>query len=1140
MFALLNFGLLSAQDLGNLKTKVIIVDKDSIQLDSLSIIPGSVIISGSNKKLSSDMYSISYDEALIFFDFNKLKISDSLKVTITYRTASINFSKTYFHKKSELLANDLNRKEINRYRPDEFETNFFNYSGLNKSGSISRGITTGNNQDASVNSEFNLQLSGNISPEISISANISDNNIPVQADGTSQHLREFDNIYIELKSKKSILKVGDFEAQSDEGYFMKYTKQLKGLGFETNFETTKKTKIRSSINTAVSKGKFVRQDVAVSEGNQGPYKLSGNNNELYIIILSNSEKIWFNGELLSRGSDKDYTIDYNTGELLFTTKRSITKDSRIIAEFEYSELNFASFAINSNTVIQKKGSEFFLTVYSEHDAKNQSIREDLSDEAKELLRETGDDLSNAFIENAVQLDTFTNDEVLYKIKDTLINSTVYTGIYEQSSDPSVAIFRLGFTYVGENSGNYIRSQNSLNGFVYKWVEPIEGLPQGSWEPVRYLSSPKKKQMVNIGGVQEFKTRSKLHYEFALSNQDNNLFSEKDDGDNYGYALKIGYDHSLLKTDSSKQFLLLGSEFKYIDKRFSPIEQFRETEFIRNWNLNDFLSNQNESFLTVFAHYFKRNVSNIYAESNILNRSNNYLGNRNSIDLNFKIKHYKISANLDYLSSKDTSLSTEFFQYRANAERLFSRMSLGIFDTGEKNVFIGKTNNTITDKSFRFNEWGIYLKTAIDIKRSFHIIYKEREDHLPYSEGLHYVSHAREFTLSGKPLNSKKHRLHTDFSYRNLHIPDTSKIDNISEESIAGSIQYNLTILNGALQSSSFAEHLGGNEPVRDYTYIQVLDGQGYFTWQDFNGNNVKEVNEFVKANFTDEADYIRISLPTNMYEKVYNQKFNQSLVLIPRRLWPDSKGLKGIISLFSNRFSFNMNRKFDRSQKIFSPTISDEGLIALTNIIRNDFQFHLKQTKTKINFIQTKNSTKQLLTNGIDTRTGNQQGIQIRQSIFTFVFFNAYQYGTKLFESEFFTQNNFEIDYLQNISELKYIINMKNDASINFTYKNKNSLSGEESMDSFSGGLEYNANTGKGGQFSIQSNFVNIHFSGEGNTSVSYEILEGLEDGNNYLWSFFWNKQLSSYLQLEVQYSGRKAGENRVIHTGGLNLRAVF
>jgi hypothetical protein len=44
----------------------------------------------------------------------------------------------------------------------------------------------------------------------------------------------------------------------------------------------------------------------------------------------------------------------------------------------------------------------------------------------------------------------------------------------------------------------------------------------------------------------------------------------------------------------------------------------------------------------------------------------------------------------------------------------------------------------------------------------------------------------------------------------------------------------------------------------------------------------------------------------------------------------------------------------------------------------------------------------------------------------------------------------------------------------------------------------------------------------------------------NQIWSIGYQRLVSKNLQLSIQYSGRKSEEQRVIHTGGMELRALF
>jgi hypothetical protein len=69
---------------------------------------------------------------------------------------------------------------------------------------------------------------------------------------------------------------------------------------------------------------------------------------------------------------------------------------------------------------------------------------------------------------------------------------------------------------------------------------------------------------------------------------------------------------------------------------------------------------------------------------------------------------------------------------------------------------------------------------------------------------------------------------------------------------------------------------------------------------------------------------------------------------------------------------------------------------------------------------------------------------------------------------------------------------------------------------------------------------VVILFEGNANSAVSYEMMEGLKAGKNYVWSLNYQRLLSKNLQLSIQYSGRKSGESKTIHTGGMEIRALF
>ena len=82
-----------------------------------------------------------------------------------------------------------------------------------------------------------------------------------------------------------------------------------------------------------------------------------------------------------------------------------------------------------------------------------------------------------------------------------------------------------------------------------------------------------------------------------------------------------------------------------------------------------------------------------------------------------------------------------------------------------------------------------------------------------------------------------------------------------ENTVIGRVEYNLKLLKGALSFSTFYEIGSGLEQRRDFIYLKVNDGQGIYTWIDYNQDGVQDLNEFEIAQFVDQASYIRVFTP---------------------------------------------------------------------------------------------------------------------------------------------------------------------------------------------------------------------------------------------------------------------------------------
>ncbi|MBI3194439.1 MAG: hypothetical protein HYZ34_08250, partial [Ignavibacteriae bacterium] len=160
-----------------------------IQLSRQFIIQGSeVILLDSLRLIRGKDYHL--DER---FGLMKLKIRDSsyqtkpFRVTVFYKALPFSFRQKYQHR--ELVreidsANKVHSVAKKIKNPFAFD-DVIGKSKLQKSGSVVRGLTIGSNRDLSLNSGFRLQMAGNLTDDIEVIAALTDENSPIQPEGTT-------------------------------------------------------------------------------------------------------------------------------------------------------------------------------------------------------------------------------------------------------------------------------------------------------------------------------------------------------------------------------------------------------------------------------------------------------------------------------------------------------------------------------------------------------------------------------------------------------------------------------------------------------------------------------------------------------------------------------------------------------------------------------------------------------------------------------------------------------------------------------------------------------------------------------------------------------------------------------------------
>jgi len=1123
------------QELGNLKSKWIYPSNDTIILDSLSIIPGTATF---------------YPPPTQFY-FNPIKGilfwnngSDIDSTWVVYRTFPDNLQKSIFHKNIALINPAYEYDNIDnsfKYTYDNDQEELISLSGLQKSGNLSRGILMGNNRNLSVNSNLNLQLAGRISDDIEILASITDNNIPIQPDGNTQQIQDFDKIYIQLFNNNFKLIAGDYEMKSPNSYFTKYFKKNLGLSFQTGFEPGNGSEIGFSSAVAMSKGKFARNEIIGEESLQGPYPLKGNANESFIIILSGTERVYIDGILLERGSDRDYVIDYNTSQITFTPNFLITKDKRITVEFQYSDKNYFRSLLQVGGSYKSKKIEGFINFYSEQDSKNQEQQQILSDSDKELLFNIGNDLDKAVVP-AIDSTGYDPARVMYALVDSLGYDTVFV----VSSDPDVAVYQLRFSAVSSGIADYVQGEFTANGRTFVWIAPdtVNGLitHKGSFAPVRKLVTPKTQQILSAGAKYSPGKTIDIVGEVALTRFDPNTFSSVDNSENQSWAGKLSAKKSF---EINQNFNLdVFGGYEYVNERFKPIERFRSIEFTRDWNLTQIDDSLSQQWWETGLSMYKTGIYRLGYSYRNFNVKDDYKGGKQMMNLSLSPKNLRVDYFGSYLNTETKFESTTFYRHKAEAKVLLKPFSIGVNNELEDNQ-----REFADSLSYKFNDWKIFIESPEESVNKWKVYGGKRIDKKPLRGDFITASDALNAGGEFNYLKSLVHRFNLTLNYRKVVITDSLNSGSLPpEDNLLGRVEYILKLAKGAINWSAFYQFGSGLDQKREYFYQEVNQGLGIYEWIDLNGDDVKDLNEFFISSNPALANYVRIFTPNNNFVKVLNAQLSQNLALNPGAVWQNKGGLRSVLARFSTQtfYSIDKTTQADQPAKAYNPffnPVLDSTLLSYRNTFRNTVFINRSYAKISAEYTYQNNRLKNLLLNGFQTDGKVSHFVNLRWNITkTYTVVLGGDFGNDFSASDFISDGNYRIFFQKFLPEFRYQPNQYFRISLigDITLKQNDDDELNQNAQITGLGLESRFNMPSKGSLFANVKFSNIDYNGPENTPSQVRMLETLRPGLNLTWSASWQQNLNKFLQLSFNYNGRKSELTDAVHVGGVEVRAFF
>ena len=1121
LLLLLAFSSFAQTKTRNLKTINVQIVSDTIKIDSVSINPINFKVFVNDKLIDSLEYKVDFAKALLIINSKKYE-----QITIQYQAFPEFLTKTYrvFDENIIVPKRTSNSKlySANSKKKNSF---FKPFDGLNTSGSLSRGFTVGNNQDAVLNSNLDLQISGNLSNNLELRASITDTNVPLQEGGFTQRLNEFDRVFIELLSKNWSAKAGDLNLKNTNSRFLNFNKKIAGIEVNATLNhANSNTKVFAS--GAIVRGQFARNAIIAQEANQGPYRITGNNNEQIVLLISGSETVYVNGTPLRRGERYDYIINYNTGELTFNPTYPINANMRIIVEYQFTDRNYTRFVTYDGFQHESDNFSIGLNFYNENDAKNQTSQQDLTDTQRGILLNAGDNRDEMIVPSAIA-QPFEENSIQYKKE--IVNGAE---IFVFSNDENDNLFNVRFSFVGLNQGDYRISNTVGSGRIYEFIAPINGVSQGDYEPVIQLIAPNKLQITTLNASYVPSKKTTIKGEIAYSTKDENLFSSLNDDDNSGIAGSFSWEQLLI----DKPWKLSASaNFELINNNFRTIERFRNIEFNRDWDLINPLGNQR--YLKANISYENEKKGTVsYALENLI-FSENFKGLRHNYFSNLNLKNTHINAKGSFLSNDNDISKTEFLRFYSTVKQHFKTAWIGAKFNAEHNNRKEIDTDLLSPINHKFIAYEAFAGIGDTAKVYTEIGYNYRTTDSIRSNSFQNINSTNTLFMRSKLVQSKNTDLSVFASYRTIN---NTFLEN--EKALNSRVLYRQNLFNNTISLNTGYETNSGSLPQQEFSYVEVESGQGFYTWIDYNENGIQELDEFEVAQFTDEAIYLRVALPTTKFIKTNQNKFSQTLILNGSNM-TSPKGFSKFLSHFVNQSSVLIDSKNPRNGSNFSLNpFRIQNALALTLNFRNSLYFNRGKQKysTTYTYLDTRN--KSAFTFATQENNLKSHQLQFIHRIGKFWLFDAKTIATiNESGSDNFSNRNYRLYNKTFTPKISYILNKNARFEFSYTYKNKENRSDDFEMLRMNS-LGTNMFFSNKQQFSLNLN-ANVFFNdfiGNQNSPVAFQMLEGLQSGTNYTWNLNFQKRITSYLDINLNYLGRKSPTSRAVHTGTIQLRATF
>jgi hypothetical protein len=807
---------------------------------------------------------------------------------------------------------------------------------LQKSGSLTRGFTIGSNRDLTLNSGFRMQLAGPLSRDVDLVAVLTDENTPLQPEGTTETLQEVDRVFVEMKHPSAEATLGDFNEHIDVregGEFGRLTRKLQGAKGTVRTSTLfgEGSGARVSLSAGGARGKYHTNDFRGQEGNQGPYRLTGLRGERQIIVIAGSERVYVDGLPMKRGEINDYTIDYGAAQITFTTQRLITNASRITVDFEFSDRHYERNFFSGLATVRGVGGAVRLTslFVQETDDPDSPVEATLTEETRAILARSGNDELKASIPGIrfVGRDSLTGaSRGVYLLTDTAIAGRNYLIAVHAPGD-SQAVYVVTFSPVKTmppDSAGYERI--GLGHFRFA------GIGRGTHLPLTIIPLPSLHQFANVTAAISIVKDLEVSGEVAGSRFDPNRLSSLDDqnaGDGaYRFSARYAPRSASLAGVQLGTIDLRYSE-RFQGERFIAPDRVNEVEFARKWNF-DTAAQGDELIREASASLMPLTYLNIRGGYGFYDRQSKFQSSRSEGEIvagDSAQRHVRYGA--EHIASRDRTLSRRsvWLRHGGQATVQWGVLRPSLRFEAEERTLTQQTTNTQEEGGFRFSQWSPRVQTGTILGMAASVEVQVRREDSTFAGGFRPA-----FRSVAQIFNWKLHewygvRASAVFSAKRTRFESGFRArGNVDSDVLAVRSVVQYIPANRGVETDVFYEFSNQRSTRLERVYVRVPRGEGNYRYLgDVNGNAIADDHEFELTRF--DGEYIVVFLPGETLYPVADVKASARIRIRPARFIDKTTTLGSWVSALSSETYLRVD---ERSS---DPTTSNVSLLRFSTFL---------------------------------------------------------------------------------------------------------------------------------------------------------------------------------------------------------------